>query len=175
MAQQLSVDIAKEAAAASKALAPAVKRLKRLLELDPKALPVGKASDLLYDVREAKAQAAHLVDALVDDILTPVVKALEEHFIMTLAVDEATGVQGGHSRVQVTQQVVPVFPGDDAGKGREAFLKHVLKTKQFDLLKADIIARDAVRERWDNKAQVPGVTKFIAKRVSCTKLNGRKK
>lgn len=169
----MQVDITKEIAAAQKALVPAVRKLKKLLELKPKDMPVGKVADTLYVLRELKSVIGKLTNPLTEDILGPVVKNLEDHFIMTLAVGEASGVQGAYSRVQVTPYAVPILDGEDK-QALQKFVAYVVKTKQYDLLKRDVINRDAVRERWDAKKQVVGVTAFNTKKVSCTKLSGKK-
>jgi hypothetical protein len=162
-----SVDVAAELAAAAKALAPAVKRLTKALgALDPEALPIGAASDLLYDLRGLTSQLNGLT-APFGDITGPAVKTLEEYFINSLAVGESSGVQGMHSRSQVTDSAVPVV------NDWTAFYAHIAKTKSWELLNK-AVNRAAVTERWDLKKQVPGVGVFHAKRVSCTKLNGKK-
>ncbi len=57
-------------------------------------------------------------------------------------------------------------------KDWDAFYKYVARTKSFDLLNR-AVNREAARERWDARKQVPGMDKFHAKKVSCTKLNGK--
>ena len=162
-----NIDIVKEVQAASKALAPAAKRLAAALaKVDPAKLPVGAAADLLYDLH-AVAKLVPGLNAPFDDAIAPVLKTLEEHFIETLAVGESSGVQGLHSRVQVTESVIP------AVENWEKFYAHIKKTGSFELLNR-AVNRAAVAERWDAKKQVPGVTAFHAKKVSCTKLGGKK-
>jgi hypothetical protein len=166
MAQAPKVDIVAEVGAASKALQPAVKRLtKALAKLDPAGLPVGALADLLYDLR-AVSKLPKSLSAPFDDLLDPVIKAVEEHFVRTLAVGESSGVQGKKSRVQVSENVVPVV--EDWTK----FYAFVAKTKSFELMNR-ALNRASVTERWDDKKQVPGVGKFHAKKVSCTKLSGK--
>jgi hypothetical protein len=131
----------------------------------PEKLPVGSVSDALYDLRQTGKLVASL-QAPFSDLLDPVVKALEEHFIQTLAIGESSGVQGMHSRVQITESVVPTL--EDPVKFY-AFLK---KTGEFELLNR-ALNRTAVNERWALKKQVPGVGRFHVKRVSCTKLGGK--
>lgn len=161
-----SVNITAEVQAASKALAPAVARLnKALSSLDPKAYPVGMVADLLYELRTVAKMVPNL-NAQFNDILEPTIKAVEDHFINTLAVGESSGVQGMRSRVQVTKTTVPTV--EDWSK----FYEHIRKTKSFDLLNR-AVNRAAVTERWDAKKQVPGVGKFDAKKVSVTKLSGK--
>lgn len=163
-----AVDISKELKAATGALQPAAKRLTTLLaKLDPAKIPAGAASDLLYDLRQAVKQLGG-VTAAVDDVVTPAVKMLEEHFINTLAADEASGLQGMHSRTQVTKSDVPVIKPEDWLK----FLAYVAKTKQWELLQHKVNT-EAVRERWKEKKQVKYVGVFHAPRVSCTKLGGK--
>lgn len=163
-----SVDILKEVEAARKALAPAAKRLAKALgSLDPKAIPVGARADLLYELRAVKGMVPALA-APFDDAVTPAVKALEEDFIQTLMVGEASGVQGATARVQVTESAVPVVEPE----GWPKLYAYIKRTGSFELLNR-AVNREAVKERWDQKKQIPGVTAFHAKRVSCTKLGKR--
>ncbi len=160
------VDISTEVAAATKALLPAAKRLaKAFTGLDPKALPIGAVSDLLYDMKQVSKLLGSL-SAPFSDVVDPAIKAFEEHFVQTLAVGEASGVQGKHSRSQVTESVVPAVEDWDK------FYEHIRKKKEFELLNRAVNVK-AVRERWDNKKQVPGVGKFHIKKISCTKLSGK--
>lgn len=164
------IDLYKEVEAATKALLPAVRRISKAVEgLEPKDLPAGGVVDLLYDLRGVGKLLSTII-APFEDVLTPAVKMLEEHFINTLAVGESSGLQGMHARVQITESPIPTL----APENKEAFYKYVAKTKQWDLLPSGV-NRAAVLERWTLKKQVPGVGKFIAKRVSCTKLGGKKR
>jgi hypothetical protein len=164
------LDISPEVAAAQKALAPAVKRLTKVLQaLEPGALPMGAAADCLYDLKQLN-KVLGAITAPFDDLLLPSVKATEEHFIQRLAVGEASGVQGGRSRVQVTENVVPVV--ETSSDGWTKLYAHIKKTGHFDLLNK-ALNRTAVQERWEQSKQVPGVGKFHAKKVSCTKLGGK--
>lgn len=162
------IDLYAEVEAATKALMPAVKRLtKATQDLDPKELPAGGVVDLLYDLRGVGKLLSTII-APFEDVLTPAVKMLEEHFVNTLAVGESSGLQGMYSRVQITESPIPLLPPEN----KEAFYKYVAKTKQWDLLPSGV-NRAAVLERWTNKKAVPGVGKMIVKKVSCTKLSGK--
>jgi hypothetical protein len=166
IAKAPNVDIAKEVAAAAKALAPAAKRLASALQkLDPEKLPFGAASDLLYQLRAVVAMVPNLNQPF-DDVLSPAIKTLNDHFINSLAVGESSGVQGMTSRTQVTDNPVPVI----AEGGWPKFYAHVKKTGEFELLNR-ALNRAAIKERWEARKQVPGVTVFHDKRVSCTKLS----
>lgn len=160
------LDIMPEVTAAQKALSPAVKRLTKILEkFAADKLPVGAVADTLYDLK----QLSKILNALTspfDDLLLPSVKTTEEHFIQTLAVGESSGVQGMKSRVQITDSVIPVV------KDWPKLYAHIKKTGEFELLNR-APNRVAIVERWDAKKEVPGVDKFRAKKVSCTKLGGK--
>jgi hypothetical protein len=161
-----TVDVLKEAQAATKALAPAAKRLaKALSTLAPERYAIGAVADLLYDLRQTDKLLGTL-RAPFDDVIGPAVKALEEHFVQTLAVGESSGVQGHAARVQVTESLVPVV--EDWPK----FYAYIGRTKSYELLNR-AVNRASVQERWEAKKQVPGVGVFHAKKVSCTKLSGK--
>ena len=160
------VDITAELEAATKALAPALKRLtKAVAALDPAGMPVGSLADLLYDLRLLGKQLKAPTAAF-DDLLAPVLKLVEEHFIQTLSVGESSGVQGKKSRVQVTDSVVPTVVD------WEKFYAHIKKKGEFELLNK-AVNRAAVQERWDAHKELPGVGKLHIKKVSCTKLSGK--
>lgn len=160
------LDITAELTAAKKALAPAVKRLTKILEkLAVEKLPFGAVADTLYDMKQLTKMLGAVTSPF-DDLLLPSVKATEEHFVQKLAVGESSGVQGHHSRVQVTDTVIPVI--DDWKK----FYAHIKKTNSFELLNR-APNKAAITERWDAKKEVPGVGKFHHKKVSCTKLSGK--
>lgn len=166
-----NISILSEVETASRALAPALKRLTKALgklKLEELVLnSPGAAADLLYDLRQTSKLVPNL-SAPFDDVLEPHIKSLEEHFIQRLEAGEASGVQGARSRVQVTVSAVPSV--EDWAK----FYAYIAKTKSFELLnKAP--NRTAIAERWDAKKQVPGVGAFHVKKVSCTKLNGKGK
>lgn len=167
-AKKPSIDINAEVQAAIKVITPAVKKLKKNLNgtLDPEKLPIGMVVDLLYEIRGLK-KLVNTITSPFDDIVQPAEKALEEHFINTLAVGESSGVQGQMARVQITESIIPVV------EDWEKFYKHIAKTKSFELLNR-AVNRTAVQERWDDRKQVPGVGSFHAKKVSCTKLGGKK-
>jgi hypothetical protein len=77
-------------------------------------------------------------------------------------------VQGQAARVQVTDSAVPTVEAE----GWPKLYAYIKRTGSFDLLNR-AVNRSAVTERWDNKKQVPGVTVFHVKKVSCTKLGGK--
>jgi hypothetical protein len=164
-AKSISVDMLKEVETARKALAPAARRLAAALKgLKLEGLPLGARADLLYELRNVVKLVPGLA-APFDDAVSPAIKTLEDAFIEDLKVGEASGVQGMAARVQVTESVVPVVEQD----GWPKFYTFIRKNNAFELLNRSI-NREAVRERWDAKKRIPGITAFHAKKVSCTKL-----
>ena len=162
----LKLDITPEITAAGKALAPAIKRLTKVLShLDHENMPYGALCDSLYDLKQL-SKMLNTLTAPFDDLVLPSVKATEEFFVQKLAVGESSGQQGMKSRVQVTESVIPVV--EDWPK----FYAHIKKKGEFELLNR-AVNRAAVMERWDQKKQIPGVGKFHAKKVSVTKLSGK--
>lgn len=166
MASAPKVDITTEVIAATKVLAPAVKRLtKAMSALDPAKLPHGAVADLLYELRQI-SKILNTLTSPFEDSVNPAIKLIEEHFVQTLAIGESSGVQGHKSRVQITDSVIPVV------NDWPAFYAHIAKTKSFELLNR-AVNKASVVERWDARKEVPGIGKFIAKKVSCTKLGGK--
>lgn len=166
MKQVPSLTVTTEVEAAAKALAPAVKRItKSLRDLDVTKLPIGGLADLLYELRQL-GKVFGTLSAPLDDLLPDTIKMVEDHFIQTLMVGDSSGVQGMKSRVQVTESVIPVV------KDWPTFYAHIKKTGEFELLNR-APNRTSIVERWDAKKQVPGIDKFHAKKVSCTKLSGK--
>jgi hypothetical protein len=163
-----STAITAEVVAAQKALAPALRRLTKILVADFTKLPVGQAADLLYDLKQLSPQLA-TVTAPFEDALKPVIKSLEDYFIDSLEVGESSGTQGTYSRIQITSSSVPTIKPEDWQK----FYEWVAKTKQWELL-THKVSTEAVRERWDQKKQVKFVTPYNVKKVSCTKLSGKR-
>jgi hypothetical protein len=149
---------------------PAIKRLRKTLAVfDPSKLPIGAVADLMYSVRETKAVLGRLTEPLTE-LLCPLEKLLEEHFVQTLKVGESSGVQGATARVQLNESAVPVVRPEDW----EAVWAWIFRTKSYDLLPRSL-KTDAVRERWDAKKQIPKVSAYHVKKVSCTKLSGGRK
>ena len=123
---------------------------------------------MLYDLKQVKAQL-NAATAAFSDVVDPAVKLLEEHFVESLKIGEASGVQGSNARVQITESVIPVVEAN----GWKTFYAYIKKTGAFELLNR-APNREAIKERWEQKKAIPGVSKFHAKRVSCTKLGGKR-
>lgn len=118
----------------------------------------GAAADLLYQTRERRLKLAKIVDSMEE-----FEKSLKKHFIENLSKKESTGAAGKIARAQIVTEDQPVV------QDWEAAYKHIKKTGSFDLLNR-AINRTAVKARWDNGKEVPGVGHFQVTKVSVTKV-----
>jgi hypothetical protein len=118
----------------------------------------GACADLLYTTRQARYKLQHEVAKL-----QAVETAIEQRFIDTLSAKDSTGVAGKVGRAQVQTKIVPVV--EDWPK----LYAHIKKTGEFELMQRRL-GETAVKERWDADKQVPGVGRFTAKKVSCTRV-----
>jgi hypothetical protein len=122
-------------------------------------LPASAAecADLLYKARERRLSMQRETERV-----EKLEKQLQAWFVETLPASQ-TGVAGRLARVQIETKAVPQV--EDWG----LFYAHVKRTGSFELLQRRL-SETAVKERWDDKKIVPGVTIFHAKKVSCTRI-----
>lgn len=120
---------------------------------------LGACADLLYQIRLDKAKAQKVVDDLQAHA-----RALEEHLISKLSVDDAEGVVGKVAKVVILPEVHPTVEADKWSLVYDYIRKH----KAFELLQKRLNTK-AVKERWEAGKAIPGVTKFHDKKVSLTK------
>jgi hypothetical protein len=118
---------------------------------------MGACADLLYETREKRLAAQKIVDELAKQEA-----AVREHIINNLPKSD-TGASGKRARVSVITKQVPQV------KDWDKFYAHVKKTGQFELMQRRL-ADTAIRERWDNGKQVPGVETFGVVSVSLNKI-----
>ena len=121
----------------------------------PKAM--GACADRLYEVRQKRLAMQKEVDEVEAEE-----KALKEHIINNLPKSDS-GAAGKVARVSVVTKDVPQV------KDWDAFYKYVSRTKSFDLLQRRL-SDAAIKERWENKKQVPGVEAFTVVSVSLNKV-----
>lgn len=122
----------------------------------PKAL--GACADKLYELKQKRLDMQKAVD-----VVEAEEKALKEHIINNLPKSEASGVAGKVARVTVVTKEIPQV------KDWEAFYKYVKKTGQFDLLQRRLTDA-AIKERWENGKEIPGVEHFNATAISLNKV-----
>lgn len=137
-----------------------------LLELCPKsflaafkkAKSIGHRADFLYTADEDRLTLQREVDAM-----KKFLSKLEKWFIQNLPEGDATGIAGKVARVQIKQKERPSVMNWDK------FYDHIRKNKAFELLNRAVNIK-AVKERWEEGREVPGVEKFFYKDVSVTKV-----
>jgi len=122
----------------------------------PKSLAV--CADRYYELRNKRLEAEKIAAGIEEEE-----KALKEHLIAQLPKSEASGIAGKLCRVTVTSKQVPQVEDWDA------FYKHVAKTKSFELLQRRL-GDAAIKERWDNGKEVPGVGHFTVTTLSVNKV-----
>jgi hypothetical protein len=97
------------------------------------------------------------------DKLHDVEKGLANTILSTLR-DAASPVMGGSTH-QCTRKVTNEPAVDDW----DVLYAHILETKEWDLLQRRL-GTAAVKERWDQAEEVPGVGSFPVEKLSLTKL-----
>lgn len=120
---------------------------------------VAEAADMYYTKREDRLALGRQVEKLASEETL-----LREFIIDNLPKSQATGVAGKIARVQITKKPKPTFTDFNE------FCKYVARTKSFDLLQKRL-NEQAVKERWEDKKEIPGVGTHIVIGVSVTKLS----
>lgn len=122
----------------------------------PKTL--GACADLLYRIKAERLEEQKRVDKI-----KAKETALKEHIIEVLPKSEALGVAGKVARVTVVTKLVAQV------EDWPALYKYIGRTKSWDLLQRRV-ADGAVKARWDDGKQVPGVGRFTVVDLSINKL-----
>jgi hypothetical protein len=116
-----------------------------------------KCGDLLYETRQERLKVQKVVEALESQEAK-----LKEYIIENLPKSKANGITGSIARVELDKKAIPSV------KDWDAFYAYIAKHQAWELLQRRP-AEAAVKERWEAGETVPGVEKFIAIVVSCTK------
>ncbi len=122
----------------------------------PKGL--GACADRLFEVRAARLSIQKQVEQLAAEE-----SAIKEHLINTLPKSDASGVAGKLCRVTIVTKEIPQV------KDWDAFYKYVKKTGSFDMLQRRLTDA-AIKERWEDGKEIPGVEHFHAVSVSINKV-----
>jgi hypothetical protein len=122
--------------------------------------PAARA-DLLYSLSNGELKELRQAFKEMDDF----VGQLEAWFIQELANDQ-TGVAGRLGRVEIKRKEIATV--EDWSK----FYEHIRKKKEFDLLNR-AVNQKAVKERWEQAKDIPGVGRFVKKSVSITAVKGK--
>lgn len=131
-------------------------------KLKPFKIPgkLAAAVDMLYTTRRERLDLNRHVEAMkVHE------RALREHLIDNLPKSEASGVAGKVARAQVHTEDEPQAVDWDE------FYKHLKKKGEFELMNK-AINRKAIKERWANGKEVPGIGHFENVKLSLTKVGG---
>jgi hypothetical protein len=124
-------------------------------------LPTSPATcaDLLYEIREKRLGLQRQCERFEN-----AEAALRDFFIETLPASHATGVAGEVARVQIETRPVPQVEDWDK------LYTYIGKNKAFELLQRRL-GEGAAKEILDaGRGRFAGLTVFMAKKVSCTKI-----
>ena len=119
----------------------------------------GEIANLRYDMQQERMTAAQHVEGLKKQE-----KILDEFILQNLLVDDTTkvgGSRGGISKSLTAIAVVNDWP---------AFYAFIAKNDAWDLMQKRA-AVGALRERWDNETEVPGVERGNAVKVHVSRAN----
>lgn len=119
---------------------------------------LGGVVDQLHDVREARLALNKVVEAIKEEE-----QRLTDHIIDTVNADLEGGAVGKRYKAIIQRDQKPVIEDYDK------FTAHIKRTGNFDLLNRAVNAA-AVKERWENNKEVPGIGHFSFKKLSITKV-----
>lgn len=116
------------------------------------------AADLLYTLRQQRYDLNAKIDTLKEQEL-----ALRDHLLRELPTTGATGVAGTIGSVNIVPKVgVRVLD-------RDTFRTYVVRHHAWELMTQGVNAA-AVRERWDEGKEVPGLAQNPYNELSITKV-----
>lgn len=138
-------------------LAPSPAILKRLKATDDNG---AKLTDLLYKYTNNELSKKRKEFNTMEEFA----KKLSQYLLQELQYAELEGVTGKFGRIEVKEKEVASV--EDWTK----FYAHIKRMNAFDLLNK-AVNQKAVKERWENKKQVPGVGVFNKKSLSLTKVS----
>lgn len=119
---------------------------------------LGACADMLFELRNSRLAEQKKVDEIEEKE-----KALKVYIIKNLPKSEASGISGKLARVTVIVKQIPQV------KDWDAFYKHIKKTGSFDLVQKRL-SDAAIKERFEDGKEVPGVEMFNAVSISMNKV-----
>lgn len=120
----------------------------------------GACADRLYDIRAELSEIRKELEQRTE-ALQAEQKALEQHVISNMEKGDQGGI-GARAKVEIKVSQEPQV------QDRDLFEKYILKTKDFSLLPLTP-NKAAIKERWNDGKQVPGIGAFGIVKVSVTK------
>lgn len=133
---------------------------KRQAAKDRLALSLGAEIDAIYALELRKGELAAAVAALDRQI-----DARTEKLMETFRKDELTGAQGKRGKTVYRERTVGTM------KDWDAFIGHVVKRRQFELLTHGV-RQEAFRELHESGKKVPGVEPFVKRSLSVVARRG---
>lgn len=118
---------------------------------------LGACADRLYSIGQAQTELKRQIDVLDRER-----RELEAKLIDELPKSDARGVLGNYARAKVVVKEVPTAQDWDA------LWEHIKETGEFDLVQRRL-ASGAIKARWDDGEEIPGVGKYNAVSLSITK------
>ncbi len=119
---------------------------------------MGACADKLYVIQGKRLALKKQVEELQKEET-----ALKNHIIDNLPKSEASGIAGVLARVTIVKKPVPQVEDWDK------FYKYIKRTGSFDLMQRRT-SNGAIKERWDNGKEVPGVGHHTVVTVSMNKV-----
>ena len=119
---------------------------------------LGECADLLYEKKQQRLELQREVARIEAEE-----KALKARLIEELPKSNSTGIAGVKARVSIVQKDIPTV--EDWSR----FYSYVEENKCFELLQKRL-SDAAIKERWENGEEVPGVAKFTLSNLSLNKL-----
>ena len=118
---------------------------------------IGACADRLAEIRDAKRELERGIKVLDEER-----REIEDHLIATLSKSDSTGVSGKVARVRIVTDEIP------AARDWPALWRYVQDHDAWDLLQKRL-SSGAVKDRWAEGVQIPGVEPYTAVKVSLTK------
>ena len=122
----------------------------------PKSLPA--CADLLKELRDKRYALQHEVDAIKAQE-----KEVEDHLVESLSKAESAGIAGKHALAKVNVSVKPLL--EDFGA-----LWEYARKKNLPELFQRRVNETAVKERWEEGIEVPGVGAFRAVKITLSAI-----
>lgn len=119
---------------------------------------LAEKADALYEMREARLAAQREVDAMKAEETK-----LTNELISAISKSDATGVAGKLVRVSVVTKPVPSV------KDWDALWTYIVRRKAYDLVQRRL-SDTAVKSRWEDGVDIPGVESFTTTALSINKV-----
>lgn len=119
---------------------------------------LAQCADLLYEIRKARLSIQKDVDALKEREVV-----LTKHILARLPQNDATGIAGKVARVSLVTRPEPVM------EDKELLHEYIKLSGAWDLLQGRL-SGPAIRERWADGKQVPGIGVFNVDSLSVSKV-----